>query len=141
MLALTHHVIVQYSALTCGINSFKDYAILGDDVVIANDIVAQSYVNIMAELGVSINMQKTIQSTDLIEFAKKWKGPSYDFTPIGPGLIIQACRSRFAIFNLLLKLKDMNIIKTIDTLNGLVKSLPRFFKIGKDDNMIKRFYY
>jgi hypothetical protein len=35
-LALAHHLIVQYSALKVGITHFKDYRILGDDIVIRN---------------------------------------------------------------------------------------------------------
>jgi len=34
MLALTHHLIVQISAIRCGKSFFKDYALLGDDIII-----------------------------------------------------------------------------------------------------------
>lgn len=71
MLALTHHTIVRYAALKAGIHDFRSYAILGDDIVIANDEVASNYLEIMNDLGVSINLSKSIISKDIAEFAKK----------------------------------------------------------------------
>lgn len=50
MLALSHHVIVQLCASRVGIDGwFKDYAILGDDVVIADEAVAKVYKTLMTE--------------------------------------------------------------------------------------------
>lgn len=47
MLALTHHVLVRVSAHRAGLHDFKDYCILGDDVVIRNDAVSMEYFNLM----------------------------------------------------------------------------------------------
>jgi hypothetical protein len=71
MLAMTHHTIIRYAALKADIHDFRSYAVLGDDVVIANDDVASYYLEIMNDLGVSINLSKSIISTDIAEFAKK----------------------------------------------------------------------
>jgi hypothetical protein len=71
MLAITHHTIIRYAALKAGIHDFRSYAVLGDDVVIANDEVAEHYLEIMNDLGVEINLSKSIISTDIAEFAKK----------------------------------------------------------------------
>jgi hypothetical protein len=71
MLALTHHTIVRSAALKAGIHDFRSYAILGDDIVIANDEVASNYLEIMNDLGVNINLSKSIISKDIAEFAKK----------------------------------------------------------------------
>jgi len=70
MLAITHHVIVRYSALKCGIRGFTSYAVLGDDIVILHDEVAKVYLSIMQHLGVSINLNKSIVSSEFAEFAK-----------------------------------------------------------------------
>lgn len=70
MLAVTHHVIVRYSALRCGIKNFNSYAVLGDDIVIKHDEVAAEYLRIMQYLGVAINLNKSIVSSDFAEFAK-----------------------------------------------------------------------
>jgi len=71
MLAITHHVIVRIAASKAGLNNFKDYAILGDDIVIANDAVAENYLRLMKTLGVGINLSKSVQSKDFAEFAKR----------------------------------------------------------------------
>jgi hypothetical protein len=71
MLALTHHLIVREAALRVGIENFTEYALLGDDIVIRNSIVAQKYVYLMNALGVSINMSKSVISKDFAEFASR----------------------------------------------------------------------
>lgn len=70
MLALTHHIIVLEAARLAGISHFKDYAVLGDDIVIYNDAVAEQYLSLMNNLGVSINLGKSVISKDFAEFAK-----------------------------------------------------------------------
>jgi hypothetical protein len=71
MLALSHHVIVKIAACKVGIPNFIDYCILGDDIVIRNEKVADQYRTLMDVLGVSINMSKSIISSDFAEFAKR----------------------------------------------------------------------
>jgi len=112
MLALTHHTIIRYAALQAGIHDFRSYAVLGDDVVIANDAVASNYLVVMSDLGVSINMSKSVVSKDIAEFAKKWKGLGVDYSPIGPGLILQACRSKTFLAPLLSELFRLELLDT-----------------------------
>lgn len=79
MLAFTHHAIVQFAAYRAKVidyitsSWFEDYAILGDDVVICNQKVADQYVAIMKTLGVGIGFHKSLISTrgTALEFAKK----------------------------------------------------------------------
>lgn len=49
MLALTHHYIVAIAARRVGILDFNHYAVLGDDIVIANDLVAASYYSLVTD--------------------------------------------------------------------------------------------
>lgn len=79
MLAFTHHAIVQWAALragviTCGGYWFSDYALLGDDIVIANKLVADEYARLMAALGVEIGLHKSLISVRglALEFAKRF---------------------------------------------------------------------
>jgi len=55
----------------CGNNDFIDYILLGDDIVINHDKIANKYVTIMTRLGVEISMQKTHVSRNTYEFAKR----------------------------------------------------------------------
>jgi len=95
MLALTHHFVVQYAAYSCGWRQwFPWYAIVGDDLVIADEAVALSYKSLMSDLGLDINMSKSLISSYCYEFAKRWvhvlKG---EFTPIGAGVLLVTIRN------------------------------------------------
>lgn len=97
MLALTHHVIVQLAAYRAGHREwFVFYALLGDDIVIRDTLVANNYRSLMATLGVPINMSKSLVSMKgCIEFAKRWLDPDAngEFSPIGAGLILVTIRN------------------------------------------------
>lgn len=77
MLAITHHYIVQMSALHAGHDVFKTwfdrYELLGDDIDIFDGPTAAVYLQIMKGLGVEINMKKSVVDTKgrVTEFAKR----------------------------------------------------------------------
>lgn len=77
MLALTHHFIVQVAAWQSGSALpgawFKDYAVLGDDIVIFNAATAKKYHKLITSLGVECNLAKSVISPKglALEFAKK----------------------------------------------------------------------
>jgi len=62
---------VHYCAYLNGITNFDQYILLGDDIVIKNDSVAQTYINILSKLGVEVSLNKTHVSNDTYEFAKR----------------------------------------------------------------------
>jgi hypothetical protein len=72
--ALWHHIIIEYLAFKEGIKSFREYQVLGDDVVIWNTRVAHAYVDHMKYLGIPINLSKSVigdGTFSQIEFAKR----------------------------------------------------------------------
>jgi hypothetical protein len=72
-MALTHHILVRVASRRAGLTVFfEDYALLGDDIVIANDRVAEKYRELLSELDMPISEQKTHVSNDTYEFAKRW---------------------------------------------------------------------
>jgi hypothetical protein len=84
-------MIVQEAAYTVGYRGwFTDYALLGDDIVISNKAVADSYLALMGDLGVEINMSKSVVSRNgFSEFAKRWVHPHLgEFSPIGIKLLL-----------------------------------------------------
>jgi hypothetical protein len=95
MLGLTHHVIVQVAARRVGFQQwFTDYALLGDDIVIGNSLVAESYSNIMFILGLDINPSKSlVSSIGVCEFAKRLVSHQGEYSPIGPRNIVQAMKT------------------------------------------------
>jgi len=83
MLALVHHMIVQCAAREVGKTGwFSAYAILGDDVVIANRLVAMRYRDIMKGLGVRISIAKTLVGRGSCEFAKRFFLKGKDASPV-----------------------------------------------------------
>jgi hypothetical protein len=89
MLAVCHHYIVHLAwrryQEEVGQTLFPpmDYAILGDDLVIANRPLAGYYLEIMKELGVEINLSKSLISQNgTLEFAKRAYVRGVDVSPI-----------------------------------------------------------
>jgi hypothetical protein len=73
VMALTHHIIVQVAAFRAGYRYlFQDYCLLGDDIRIDVDKVAEQYIKLLSELDMPISMQKTHTSKEGFEFAKRW---------------------------------------------------------------------
>jgi hypothetical protein len=91
MLALTHHIIVKYSAILCGLQFFRDYRICGDDIVINNPTVAGKYKEVVAYLGLSINEKKSILSSESLspaaEFCKRVFVNGFEYTGLTTKLI------------------------------------------------------
>nr|UPW42269.1 MAG: putative RNA dependent RNA polymerase [Inner Mongolia grassland mitovirus 2] len=132
MLALTHHVIVRASALSVGLPNFKDYCVLGDDVVIRNDAVADAYYNLMKTLGVSINLSKSVNSDEFAEFAKVWKGPGVNITPIGPGLTLRLIRDKKYMAMYILEAWKLNIFNHFTEVLALVKDIRKNVKVRSE---------
>jgi len=84
MLALVHHMMVQYAAWKAGCRGwFEKYAVLGDDLVIGDHLVAKQYLELCRVIGVEINLAKSIVSDNLsLEFAKRFFHKGEEVTPI-----------------------------------------------------------
>lgn len=89
LMALTHHAIVK----TAGA---KNYALLGDDIVIVGKRAALRYRQIMQDLGVEINLSKSIvpptrtrgvYRPTVAEFAKRLFQDGVEVTPVPSKLI------------------------------------------------------
>jgi hypothetical protein len=125
LLALTHHALVQMAAFEVHKLSgwFLNYAILGDDVVIADRLVAQKYLSIMKEIGVDISLAKSLVSnTSSLEFAKRtWVG-GRDVTPVSLAEMLVALRSLGALGELVNKNMKFGVIQ--------ISSVARFCGFG-----------
>lgn len=84
MLALVHHMMVQFAAWKAGSRGwFAKYAVLGDDLVIGDHLVAHQYLSLCRTIGVEVNMSKSIVSNNLsLEFAKRFFFKGEEVTPI-----------------------------------------------------------
>jgi len=110
MLALTHHFIVGMAANRVGKLGFDHYALLGDDIVIADKSVADSYYMIMTEiLGVQINLSKSLVSSNSFEFAKRLVTLEGEVTPAGPANILLGLRSLNGIPSIILDMVNKGV--------------------------------
>jgi len=88
-MALVHHALVLYAAVSSGIYTprdvltFIDYMVLGDDVVIANKAVAEAYARLMSELHVPLSMHKShISDLGMFNFANQTFVQSMNVSPV-----------------------------------------------------------
>jgi hypothetical protein len=106
MLALTHHALVQWSALRARVilpgGWYEHYAVLGDDVVIGGTPVAEEYLKVMSEIDVPIGIHKSLVSLNgtALEFAKRtfYHGDNVSMVPIPEFLV--GCRNVPALMEL-----------------------------------------
>jgi len=59
-----------------------DYVVLGDDIAIFSPQVASEYLKLMSELGVGINLIKSVVSKDSLEFAKRFYCKGENVSPV-----------------------------------------------------------
>lgn len=86
-LAMVHHCIVQLAAWRAGHSKLKlytRYAILGDDIMIADKAVMIAYLEILDSLGVECGLSKSILSPTgtAAEFAKRTFYKGVDVSPV-----------------------------------------------------------
>jgi hypothetical protein len=85
LMALCHHLIV-YSSLVKG----DDYILLGDDLVISGHSSSKLYKEKVHDLGMEINLSKTIESMDSFEFAKRFFIQGQELSPLPIGSLKHA---------------------------------------------------
>jgi hypothetical protein len=125
LLALTHHALVQLAAYEVHKSSgwFLDYAVLGDDVVIADRLVARRYLRIMEEIGVDISLAKSLVSnTSSLEFAKRTWVRERDCSPVSLAEMLVALRSLGSLGELVAKNMKFGVIQ--------ISSVARFCGFG-----------
>lgn len=143
MLALTHHVLVQLAASRVGLSGkpisvlskdgvtvnqlsyFEDYALLGDDIVIANDSVARAYHALMTEeLGVEINLDKSLVSSNSFEFAKQFVREDQNLSPLGPRNLLLATKTPMGVLSLIVDLLNKGVVLTETEVNEMFTKVP-----------------
>jgi hypothetical protein len=125
MLALTHHVIVQIAAMRVGKLSFSSYALLGDDIVIADEAVAKSYHMIMTEiLGVEINLSKSLVSNDSFEFAKRLVTMDGEVSAVGAKNLLVGLKSKWGLSSIILDLFNKGLVLTEPELKHMYSAIP-----------------
>lgn len=88
-MALVHHALVLYAAVLAGaiapskLLTFVDYMVLGDDIVIANEAVAKSYVSLMKALRIPLSLAKShISDIGMFNFANQTFVKDVNVSPV-----------------------------------------------------------
>lgn len=147
ILALTHHVIIQVAAYRTGYTGwYPFYAVLGDDIVILGQRVAEEYLSIMRYLGVPINIGKSISSNNgLLEFAKRVVSAHHgDLSPISGRHLLRSVRSPILIADLLVHVLDLGLIhfpnQVREILGRLSAEMNRKVLRGTEKALVARAY-
>jgi len=82
-MAIVHHSVLQYAAAKVQMYPFWGYRILGDDIVIGDNKVAQSYLAVCEMLQIPISLPKSLQSSNgFFDFASQILQYMRNFSPI-----------------------------------------------------------
>ena len=137
LMALTHHLLVHYAYWvshnkTLPKTLFSKYAILGDDIVIADKHVADAYLKVCKELGMKINLSKSHISSGsnaMSEFAKLlvWRGHLIEV--VKPKLLQSAIKDWRNAIPLLIDLKANRFMSL--SIRQCEKLITKYFPKGK----------
>lgn len=71
-LAIIHHYLVYMAATRAGVSKFRDYLVLGDDIVIGDEKVAYAYTEVCKHYGITIGFAKSFTSNNgFFQFASQ----------------------------------------------------------------------
>jgi hypothetical protein len=93
LFTLAHHLVVEYAAYKGRIpNAKAKYRLIGDDVIISDEVIWSFYRSIMLDLGLTINLGKTVISprsstNSSAEVAKQLYLNGRCLSPLTPGFI------------------------------------------------------
>jgi len=119
MFTISHHFIIQYCAYLVGKYPTKAYIMLGDDVVITDDIIASKYKEVIKSIGVTISEQKSHVSQNTYEFAKRWFKNGIEVSPIPINGIVEGLTNPINVYSVMNEqrkrmLSPMTTISVVD---------------------------
>lgn len=105
--ALAHHYLLYHICKNLG----KDwkalpYALLGDDIVICDEQVAERYMSLIKQLGMEYSSAKTHKSKDFYEFAKRIFYQGVEVSPFPISALSECGKSYDLLFTLIWSLKN-----------------------------------
>nr|UPW42080.1 MAG: putative RNA dependent RNA polymerase [Inner Mongolia sediment mitovirus 5] len=125
---LSHHLVVYFCSKLALKPNFDQYMILGDDIVIKDDLVSKYYMKVMKELGVELSPAKTHVSFNTYEFAKRWFQDGKEITGLPMRGLVKNLANPFIVYTILY---DFFKIKgNVYTYSGNLVSLVKLFYRG-----------
>jgi hypothetical protein len=121
--SLCHHLLVHYCANKVGISDFTAFIILGDDIVIANESVANEYKSVILSLGVQIDIRKSMVSKDTYEFAKRIFKQGEEITAFPLSAMIENSMSISALWSTTIVSRERGFVIDPMRIPGFVKGI------------------
>jgi len=101
MFTLCHHIIVQIAALRVGKKlPYNNYSLLGDDIVLTDTEVKNNYVDLIHSVGGNFSPEKSHESIDTFEFAKRWFHKGVEITAFPIRSIMETKKYAFLVSTL-----------------------------------------
>jgi hypothetical protein len=115
-LALVHHFIVFLASQRANINHFRDYLVLGDDIIIANKSVAEQYCLVCKDYGITIGLPKSfVSNKGMFQFASQNIVKQDNISPLSLKEVL-ACAGHSYYFG-----EDFNLAKRMEWLERLLR--------------------
>jgi hypothetical protein len=128
-LAITHHWIMQFCSFLVTRNwDWEDrYEVLGDDIVIFDTSLANSYLEVMKQLGLEINLSKSIVSHNkpVFEFAKR----TFSWGNLVSGITLSQINSHISISSAISNTYNWIRLGYLNNLKTIITSLNQFRKV------------
>jgi hypothetical protein len=156
MLAITHHALVQLAykqAYPIREDWFDGYELLGDDIVIFDELVSIQYLSIMKGIGLEINLMKSVVSLngDTVEFAKKtyyqsdnvsglpWKAVFKQTSILGIGSLVYSLYDKYNFSKSIRWVDNWLLTKSYTKRNLLYFTLIKIFASKSGSNTFRIF--
>jgi len=123
---LAHHLCLHECCTSLGIE-WKEakYVMLGDDILIGDRLLADTYLAYISSLGVTTSPLKTHFSETLSEFSKRLIFKGKEITPFPISSIENSAKRYYRLVNLLLDCEDRGWV----TQKGIPQAISSFYKI------------
>jgi len=115
--SITHHMIIKTASFRSGKPDFKEYRIIGDDIVIRRDkTIAREYKSMLDSLNVDISINKSVlpeqcSRGNTAEIAKRLFCNGIEYTPVPPAAILEGLENPTGFKNLIEKSWERGYIR------------------------------
>jgi len=126
--ALSHHYLIYYICRELDIDwRTLPYALLGDDIVIANKQVGERYHQLIKSLGVETSSLKTHKSKTFVEFAKRLFWHQEEITPFPISALKESHKRYYLLVNLFLEQEEKGWINS----DGAAQQVVSYYRCVK----------
>lgn len=137
---LCHHFLIYVCCQEIGISwNTAKYRLLGDDIIIFDDSLAEKYQEIISLIGMEIQTQKSHIGNSLFEFAKRLFTPYGEISPFSIKSVLSGSKSYFGFIELLNNHSEKEwcpVPSTLDAVLDFYSSYP--YKVRSKSKLVRK---